>query len=144
MGDDLVLVLVEAVHARAVDVLHVVSGRLVKDAHQVAAHDLVLGRQALPAPAGGVGHEGRPRPAAGVEEGDTRLVDEPAADGVEQPHAPDGLDALAPEIDLGAGGPQIRVPLPHRHPVPPSGQPVRQGVSGDPTAGHENPQGGRP
>ncbi len=143
MRDDLPVVLLEAVHAHAEDVLGVVLRRVVQDAYQVAAHDLVLGGEGLAAPAGGVGHDRRLGLAARVDEGHTRLVDQLAADGVEKPHPLDGLDALPPEVDLRPGGPQRRKAFDDGHPVAAARQPEGQRLARYPAAGDKDPQGAR-
>jgi len=83
VGDHSLLVLLELVHAQAEDVVHVLLRRIVEDAHQVTAHDLVLGRRSLSALARGVGHDRRPRLAAGIHECDAGFVHEAVPDDVE-------------------------------------------------------------
>lgn len=140
--DDLLPVLFEAVHAHAEDVLGVVLSGVVQDAYQVTAHDLVLGREALPAAAGGVGHDRRLGPAARVDEGDTRLVHQLAADGVQKPHPLDGLDALPAEVDLRPGGPQRRKAFSDGHPVAAPREPESQRLACYPAMRQQGPSGG--
>ncbi len=143
MREDLLFVLLEAVHAHAEEVLGVVLRRVVQDAYQVTAHDLVLGREGLPALAGGVGHNRRPGPAARVDEGDSRFIHQFAAHGVKKSHPLDGLDALPPEVDLRPGGPQRRKAFDDRHPVSAAREPESQRLASYPAAGDKDPQGAR-
>jgi hypothetical protein len=138
--DDLVLRLVEPLDGQPEAVLDVLLRGVVEDAHEVAAHDLVLRAERLLPLTGGVRHD-RPEPSSrSVHERDTGLGDEVRPDLVQQAHRRDRLDALPAQVDLRPRGPQRWVPLRHRDSMTSSRQPEGQRRTGDSPACDEHLQ----